>query len=152
MATLNLRHSDDEFIPEEIAQPQPQLPHSSRKWKKFGRRGLFAVVLVALGILLWAVFSPSPWRAVFLSNNQVYFGKFHDWPMLGSITLTNVYYLQVQPALQPPQAGTVVSIVKLGNEIHAPKDKMVIPKTQILFWEDLRDDSPVLKNIESLQK
>lgn len=93
-----------------------------------------------------------PWRAVFLTNNQVYFGHFLWTPFTSTVTLKDIYYLQ---ASQPLQQGDVANqppamkLVKLGNEVHGPTDKMVILKDQILFWEDLRDDSPVVKKIKN---
>jgi hypothetical protein len=100
----------------------------------------------------------SGYQAVFLTNGQVYFGKMtganSDYP-----TLTDIYYLQVvqQPPLQgTPQAGQTaptpqqqISLVKLGNELHGPVDEMHIAKGQILFYEDMKTDSQVVKAIEA---
>ncbi len=93
------------------------------------------------------------WQAVFLTNNQVYFGRLErstgDW-----VELKEVYYLQSQtpqvagsaPAASPaPQ----LSLVKLGGEVHGPRDAMSIPRSSILFVETLRDDSEVVKAIRS---
>jgi len=113
---------------------------------------LLAVIIFAASWLI----SPGPWRAVFLTNNQVYFGKFSRLPFASTITLDNVYYLQVNQPLQsggvqaqtqPPQ----FSVIKLGSEVHGPKGTMVIPLGQILFWEDLRNDSAVVHAIVSAQ-
>jgi hypothetical protein len=100
----------------------------------------------------------SGYQAVFLTNGQVYFGKMTnsngDYPML-----TDIYYLQVvqQPPLQgTPQAGQAaaapqqqISLVKLGNELHGPVDEMHISKGQILFYEDMKTDSQVVKAIQA---
>ena len=90
------------------------------------------------------------YQAVFLSNNQVYFGKFH-YPWLGSTAkLTDIYYLQVNQSLQQQKTDgqqSDMKLVKFGSEIHGPQDKMIIPKNQILFWENLKDDSLVVKTI-----
>jgi len=111
---------------------------------------LAALVLIVLGG--WYVLKfKQPWRAVFLANNQVYFGKFYNLPFSSSVGLTKVYYLRVAEQIQPvgnaPQP--TINLVKLGSELHGPVDKMVIPKAQILFWEDLRSDSSVVRAIES---
>lgn len=93
------------------------------------------------------------WRAVFLVNNQVYFGKLWYVPFWPTARLSDIYYLQVSQ-VQPgsSQDSSNIQIIKLGNEIHGPKDKMIIPVSQILFWEDLRKDSPVVKAIVGLKK
>jgi len=120
-------------------------------WRKFlttKKRKL--VFLVALILLVWAgscyISSRTTWRAVFLENNQVYFGKLSYIPFWPTARLTDVYYLQVNQ-LQPEQPNSNISLIKLGNEIHGPKDAMTIPVFKILFWEDLRSDSQVVKLI-----
>lgn len=99
----------------------------------------------------------SGYQAVFLTNGQVYFGKLSNsdgqFPML-----KDIYYLQVtQPPLQgsqqqgqqqtQAQAQPQISLVKLGQELHGPVDEMSINRDQILFWEDMKDDSQVVKAI-----
>lgn len=98
-------------------------------------------------------------QAVFLTNGQVYFGK-----ITGSntkyLTLTNIYYLQapqqpVQPSdkdKQAQQQPTQLTVVKLGNELHGPKDAMFISRDQVLFWENLKDDGKVVQAIKNPQK
>lgn len=93
------------------------------------------------------------YQAVFMTNGQVYFGHFSN--IDGTYAeLTDVYYLQVQQPVQPADNKTAagdqsqVSLTKLGNELHGPKDKMHISRDQILFWENLKDDSTVVKAIK----
>ncbi|OGL78089.1 hypothetical protein A3J43_04195 [Candidatus Uhrbacteria bacterium RIFCSPHIGHO2_12_FULL_54_23] len=101
-----------------------------------------------------------PWQAVFLSNGQVYFGHLGDE---GSqyATLEEVYYLQVQQPLQQatgtttgqvigvqqPNAQQQLVLIKFGTELHGPEDRMVINRDHILFWEDLKPDSTVVRSI-----
>lgn len=93
------------------------------------------------------------YQAVFMTNGQVYFGKL-DKLKSNYSELTDVYYLQVQQAVQPADTKTAsteqpqVSLTKLGNELHGPTDRMHISKDQILFWENLKDDSTVVKAIK----
>ena len=133
--------------------------HKPRKesCNKRMRSFMFIKVLVGLAIVLavvWWIFGamrgPRTWQAVFLTNNQVYFGHFYYRPFISTTTLKDIYYLQITQPLQPQgdiQPQPEFKIIKLGSEIHGPKDKMVIPKSQILFWENLRDDSLVVKAI-----
>jgi len=110
------------------------------------------LLFIAGGAAWFARRGDGPWRAVFLTNNQVYFGHFLWTPFSSTVTLKDIYYLQASQPLQqteskdkPPE----MKIVKFGNEIHGPADKMVILKTQILFWEDLREDSPIAQKIKT---
>ena len=97
---------------------------------------------------------PSIYSAVFLANNQVYFGKLFDvnsdYPRL-----QEVYYLRVQGPLQPPPATESaqpdVQLVKLGNELHGPADEIKFNREQILYIEELKKDSRIVKAIEEFK-
>jgi hypothetical protein len=100
--------------------------------------------------------SSSDYQAVFLVNGQVYFGRLSAQ---GSqfMNLTDVYYLQVNQALQPAEEGAAaqtpdISLVKLGGELHGPTDAMQINRDQILLIEDLKSDSNVVKAIAEYKK
>ena len=93
------------------------------------------------------------YQAVFMTNGQVYFGKLSDVTHTYA-DLTDVYYLQVQQSVQPAtddKESSQVSLTKLGSELHGPTDKMHISRDQILFWENLKDDSTVVKAISDYQ-
>ena len=110
------------------------------------------LLLVAGGAAWFARRGDGPWRAVFLTNNQVYFGHFLWKPFSSTIALEDIYYLQVSQSLQQGDAASLppeMKIIKFGNEIHGPTDKMIILKSQILFWEDLREDSELAQKIKS---
>lgn len=99
---------------------------------------------------------PKQFRAVFLSNGQVYFGKINKRKEGQSwMVLRDVYYLQLQQSLQGQNRNTAeslkesdVTLAKLGNEIHGPKDEMKINREQILFIETLTSDSKVVSAIK----
>ena len=77
----------------------------------------------------------SQWQAVFLTNNQVYFGHLKNYNK-GYAVLKDIYYLRVTDPLQqgsPPQQPGI-NLVKLGVELHGPTDVMYIPKDKIMFW------------------
>lgn len=96
------------------------------------------------------------YQAVFLTNGQVYFGKIAGFD--GKyLLLDSIYYLQapqqnVQPTDKDKQQQTQLSIVKLGNELHGPEDRMHIAKDQVLFWENLKDDGKVVQAIKGSTK
>ena len=98
--------------------------------------------------------------AVFLTNGQVYFGKIYGRSN-GVLDLRNIYYLQVNQTVQPDQKPSAsaaaspspqVSLVKLGNELHGPNDRMQINENQVLFTESLKSDSKVVQAIASYGK
>jgi len=119
-----------------------------------------AIVLAALMVYRSSVNSlidTSKYQAVFLTNGQSYFGKLQ--PAGGSyMELTDIFYLQTKPtdSTAPQQAtpdtSAQVQLVKLGDEIHGPSDQMIIDKSQILFFENLKSDGKVAQSIAAYQK
>ncbi len=105
---------------------------------------LLATDRISLGV------NSDTYQAVFLTNNQVYFGKLNNKNSQFPV-LKDVYYLQITQALQPKSqnaAATNINLVKLGGEIHAPQDAMSINRDQIVFIEDLKPDSQVVTAIK----
>lgn len=110
--------------------------------------------------------SQDKYVAVFLTNNQVYFGKLFNFESETPL-LRDVYYLRVQDSLQdtatpeeaekgkkktaPTQTGEM-SLIKLGNELHAPVDEIKLNRDHILFIEELKEDSRVVQAIRDYQK
>lgn len=97
-------------------------------------------------------YNQNSFHAVFLSNGQVYFGKINKADDDFTI-LAEIYYLQVSnPLQQVPPSETPqqpqLTLVKLGNELHGPKDYMKINNRQIIFVEELKSDSRVVEAIE----
>jgi len=112
---------------------------------------LIALVLVVMVVRtqlfragISTLFAPGPmeivdrnsYQAVFLTNGSTYFGKLQEqgdqW-----FTLSDVFYLTVTE-----DNGT--QLTKRGSETQGPKEPMLIPRAQILFIENLRDDSQVV--------
>ncbi len=86
-------------------------------------------------------FGGARYQAVFLSNGQTYFGHYVD--RLGPYAkIENAFYIQQAPAANEDEA-TTSKIVRRGNEFHQPEPFVLLPKTAILFVEDLRTDSSV---------
>jgi len=85
------------------------------------------------------VIDQSAYQAVFLANGSTYFGKLQaqgdEW-----FTLTDVFYLSASD-----QSGT--QLIKRGSEPQGPREPMIIPRQQILFIENLRDDSDIVTAI-----
>lgn len=102
------------------------------------------------------VLKDTTYQAVFLSDGDVYFGKIGTLTA-ESVTLNKVYYLKEARDLQTSDAETAASpdfqLVKLGNqELHGPEDTMIVNREHILFWENLKDDSAVVKAIKDFEQ
>jgi phosphorylcholine metabolism protein LicD len=96
----------------------------------------------------------SRYQAVFLTNNQVYFGKVTSLNDK-SVVLTDVFYIETPNNSQNSASttNTNYTLRKLGDsELHAPEDKMVISRSQVIFWENLKDSSQVVTKIKEYKK
>lgn len=78
------------------------------------------------------------YQAVFLNGGSSYFGKITEMTT-ENFTLEKVYYLRINEAGGDQQD---TSLVKLGCELHKPEDKMTIIRSNVLFWENLKDNDP----------
>ena len=122
----------------------------------------FIVLIAVAGVYLLYQTYTSPainkneYQAVFFTNGQVYFGKLQNIDA-DTLTLTDIFYLQAQPNTtstnpQPTSSASDVQLVKLGNEVHGPEDKMIINKSQILFFENLSKTGKVSDSIIKQQQ
>jgi len=125
---------------------------AGRSRVRFSRRRLrnlgiaVAVFLLAFFVTQWWDFTVptlgrAQYQAVFLTNGQTYFGRYYD--RLGAYAkIEDVYYLQSAQGTDPTQASDT-KLVRRGNELHEPGPRMYVPRSAILFVEDLTDSSPI---------
>lgn len=153
------------------AQPRQTPPQEKASKKRPLLPVLAIIVIVLLGFIGWFTWSNAQnnaggvgidsgkYQAVFFTNGQVYFGKLkaaNDSYM----QLTDIYYLQNQ-ATDGAESDDLqktsndqnnVQLIKLGDEIHGPEDKMIISRDQVLFYENLKTDGKVAQSIEEHKK
>lgn len=96
------------------------------------------------------------WKAVFLTNGQVYFGKIIK-ETKNILILREIYYLQVQQLAQEQQGQEAnqqpqFTLIKLGEEIHGPTDELRINRNHVIFVETLKPNSKVVQTIEAQKK
>ncbi len=142
----------------------PSLP--SGDGKKLFRWG-GALLVVVLGVLIAAALAllmvarpssendyvnPDKLQAVFLTNDQVYFG--HVTSLSSDyLVLDGIYYLQSAANNSNKAASNgQITLIKLGCELHKPQDRMVINQNQVNFWENLQDDGQVAKLVKQWQE
>lgn len=96
------------------------------------------------------------YQAVYLMNGQLYFGKLTELSKT-HLQLTNVYYLQSNSSEDAAastknaaaNASSNFQLIKLSGAIYGPSDEMVISKDQVLYYQNLNDDSKASQLIES---
>jgi hypothetical protein len=98
---------------------------------------------LSLGPSVSEVIDRNAYQAVFLTNGSTYFGKLEpqgdQW-----FLLSDVFYISTADP-----SGT--QLIKRGSEPQGPKEPMIIPKDQILFIENLRDDGDVVSVIKKFK-
>ena len=127
-------------------------------WWLVANRWRLRNVAIAIAVFFGALFFTQWWdftlpsvgrseyQAVFLSNGQTYFGRYYD--RIGAYAkIEDIYYLQ-QTQGADPDAPADTKLVRRGKELHAPSARMLVPKSSILFVEDLTDSSPIAQFIQ----
>jgi len=140
--------------------------------KKNKGMGKIIITIVVVAVVVWGAYyfmfsgksagkvvDSSKYQAVFLTNGQVYFGKVSG-EKKSYVAVTDVYYMVLKQPLQnqkkegeeqADQTKPEYTLVKLGKEMHGPTS-MSINKDQILFIENLSDDSKIVTTINGSQK
>jgi hypothetical protein len=137
---------------------------NSKVYKAVSGVLLTAVVILIVAVVAYIGFGgsikpedsyvqTSKLQAVFLNTGQVYFGNIKA---LNSkyFVVDNIYYIQTSSSstTTTTSSNTSVSLVKLGCELHAPYDQMVINSDQVTFWENLQPTGQVAKAVATFQK
>ena len=147
--------------PRVVRERESVIKPKSKKSLKSLYLGLAVVAVLVLAYFGWNMLTASGsainkdrYQAVFLTNGQVYFGKLSaakgDY-----YQLKDIYYLQASSAANSdnPQEtssddSSNIQLIKLGQEVHGPEDEMFIAKDQLLFFENLKEDSKVVTTIK----
>jgi hypothetical protein len=99
------------------------------------------------------------YQAIFL-NGGVTSGSVSYSTYFGHITklndkyavLNDVYYLTDQGSASS-QSSSSPQLTKLGcQQLHSPEDEMVINRTQIAFWENIKDNGKVVQAIKQFKQ
>jgi len=131
------------------------------------KRLIYIVILIVLVLFASFIFyrtrlsgpastKSNVFSAVFLLNDQVYFGQITK-ETDNEIVLRNVYYLKANATVDTQSseenaANVKLSLVKLGDELHNPEDWMIINRDHVLFIERLRPQGTIMDAIRKYQK
>lgn len=123
---------------------------------------MLVAILATLGFLAFNQLKSTPtgidssrYQAVFLSNGQIYFGKLESFND-ESFKITKVYYPEVKSEDSTSEevdgsetdSQNSIKLMRVIDGVHGPDDEMIIIKSQILYYENLKADSQVAKLIE----
>ena len=121
----------------------------NQRWIALSLLVLTSIVLMAgCAAPPTAVSFTTPYQAVLLSNNSVYFGKLAGFGT-SSPVLTDVFYIVSQTNPETKQVSNI--LVKRGKELHGP-DRMYLNANSIVFVEPVGTDSKVAQLISEASK
>jgi hypothetical protein len=94
----------------------------------------------------------SAYQAVFLDNDQVFFGKLQNTHG-DYLTLKNAYYVKGGDQASTDDSQSAIAqapstqLLKVSDTVYGPNDTMSIHSSKVLFWQNLKDDSKVSEAI-----
>ncbi len=149
---------------EPVAPVESYAPPVKRK-RHILRTLFILLVLAGLGWLAWQGYGRlsyqgidvKRYQAVYLDNDNVYFGKVNKL-LNGDILLTDVFRVQAAEQDTTKTGNTQqpatpdIRLIKPGQELHAPDDTMLINKSKVLFVENLKEDGKVTEAIQNYHK
>lgn len=91
----------------------------------------------------------TPYHAVALTNNQVYFARIDGFGT-EYLALRDVFYIRSRVVNQEPKQAANV-LIKRGGEWHAP-DRMIVRRASVILIEPVKEDSQVAKLIAKQSK
>lgn len=85
------------------------------------------------------------YQAVILSNDKVYFGRISDASST-FFALDDAFFLR--ETREDENAAPQRALLPVNAELHAPENRMLIRKDEVVLVENLAEDSPVLTEIQ----
>lgn len=137
--------------------PRPTAPKSKKSSPKYTKILLVAVLVLAVGLATWlawgklsggvaATIDRGKNQAVFLQNGQTYFGSLEIVDD-NYLKLRNVFYVRADDATAEDDAESAgdssMQLIKRGEEVFGPEDAMIINRDQVVYFENIKDDSRV---------
>lgn len=129
------------------------------------RVALLPIVVILIGIGVWVygqsflmdqAIDQTTYQIVTLNDGRSYFGKLKG---LGReyVHLRGTFFLKVSaPEFSPegeeePSSEEPFALQRMGTQLYGPEEDVYIHESQIVSWQNLREDSPVVTAIEEYQ-
>lgn len=142
-------------------------PQASRRrgpralYNKPGALILTVLIMIIGAALTWSIIVPrgervnnNGYQVVYMASGQAYFGKLKnttgDYLVLDTPYTAQDVQSQTEgeQASTPSTAGTT-TLLKVSQQQYGPTEVMSLKSDQVLFWQNLRDDSKVTEAIKN---
>lgn len=161
-------HDEQKELPQESRRyvsplPVPAVEQKKDKNKKQLPKWLvplalaIVAVIAVLGVskMLWGGsadgINRGGYQAVFLADDSagasVYFGKLERLPD-GYYKLSNVFFLPADQTADKISQDKTAQLAKMADQIHTPQDSLVLPREQILYYQNMDDSSTFAEYIK----
>jgi len=150
--------SSTDAMTEATGSPVPSAKRNMVIWWIAGV--VILVIIVVVGATAIAGAGPfqrtsSDWTAVFLSDNEVYFGHV-KYETNDDIDLVNVAYLQKSTSTAASTTTTAPSTLSIlglvGNQIQCPTDEVLINRHNVINVQVLQSTSFVVTRLQTLSQ
>lgn len=118
------------------------------------------------GLRYSRVFSGEVWASVTLSNGQSYIGHLEQYGPQ-TVVLFDAYYLQAvtdatttegvtdttaaDAATETAEPESNLQLISIADDLHKPFDYLIINRDQILYWQQLSQESPIVQTLAGQQ-
>lgn len=118
-----------------------------------------ALIITALVVLSGAVLAISfllpkgervktdGYQVVYMASGQAYFGKLKNTS--GEYLLLETPFTAQDVKAEGDNAPSSTTLLKVSQQQYGPEDAMSLKSDQVLFWQNLRDDSKVTEAINN---
>ena len=138
----------------DIVRPQRRSLYAKKHFYTFAISSIFVLASFWLG-WQWSqsdmrTIDKDTYQVISLTNDQIYFGKITSIDDK-TITIENVYYMaNTTPKTNEQDVASSTSVLRpLDKAIYGPKDTLYLRKNQVVSWQNLKNDSQVVKTILS---
>jgi hypothetical protein len=114
-----------------------------------------AIVILGVSLIWWKISTANQqsvaseqYQAVYLNTGQIYFGKLQNTSG-DFLTLKQAFTTQGQSATTQQTDQNQATIIKVSQQVYGPDDSIALKSNQVLFWQNLRNDSKVVQAIEA---
>ena len=87
------------------------------------------------------------YQVVYMTSGQAYFGKLKNTS--GDYLVLNTPYTAQDVKSEGEDAQTSTTLLKVSQQQYGPEEAMSLKADQVLFWQNLRDDSKVSQAIKN---
>lgn len=139
----------------ELNKPTTKKTHPRAFFKRPGSLLLMLGLAIVGGVLAALLVLPKGeridsdgYQVVYMTSGQAYFGKLKNTSG-DYLVLDTPYTAQDVKPEGDENVQTSTTLVKVSQQQYGPTDVMSLKADQVLFWQNLRDDSKVTEAIKN---